>query len=97
MAQVAAFGVLAFFFVEALFGLVAQPFSLDHRADEGRHSHFRALVADLCGLCGEVLRYVGHDVDADHVAEAEGAGLGPAERRAGEGVDLFDGEVSAPA
>ena len=36
---------------------------------------------------------MGKDVDANEVAEAEGAGAGPAEGGAGEGVDLFDGEV----
>ena len=47
----------------------------------------------LLGLRGEVFGYVGEDVDADHVGEAEGAGLGPAEGGAGEGVDLFDGQA----
>ncbi len=48
---------------------------------------------DAAGLGGEVVGDVREDVDADEVAETEGAGFGPAERGAGEGVDLFDGEV----
>ena len=52
----------------------------------GRSSRMRSACA------GKVGGDVGEHVDADEVAEPEGAGFRPAERRAGEGVDLFDGQ-----
>ena len=49
-----------------------------------------ALVFDVDGA---VAHDVAENVEADHVAEAEGASLGPADGGAGEGVDFFDAEV----
>ena len=92
-ADVSALLVAAFFFVKALFGLVAEPLVFEHLRDEGCEAYFGALVFDPLGLSREVGGYVGEDVDADHVAEAEGAGAGPAESGAGEGVNLFDSEA----
>ena len=53
-----------------------------------------ARSSPMLSACAEkFLADVGEDVDADHVGEAEGAGAGPAEGGAGEGVDLFDGQA----
>ena len=93
VAEIAALLILAFLLVEALLGLVAEPFAFEEDFDEGGEGDFGAFVADGGGLGGEVFCYVGEDVDADHVAEAEGSGFRPAEGGAGEGVDLFNGEV----
>src|ERR1700732_4511136 len=42
---------------------------------------------------GEVGGYVGEDVDAYHVGEAEGAGARPSEGLTGKDVCFFDGEA----
>ena len=42
---------------------------------------------------GEVGGYVGQDIDAHHVGQAERAGAGPPDGRPGQRVGLFDGEA----
>jgi len=93
VAQIAPFGVLALLFVEALLRFVAQPLVLEHLVDEGRESNIGALVFDLLCLRGEVLRHMRHHVDANHVAQPKGSCLRPADRSAGQRVDLFDRET----
>jgi len=76
--------------VEAALGLVAQPFAAEHLVEERRQVQVAALVFDVGG---GVADNVAEHVEADEVAQAEGAGLGPSDGGAGEGVDFFDAEV----
>ncbi len=79
VAEVAAFLILAGLLVEAAADLVAEQLLFEHGADEGGKGDVGTFVVDACGLGLEVAGDVGEDVDADEVAEAEGAGAGPAE------------------
>ena len=81
------FAVRAFgFLVKALAGFVAEPVAVDDFLEDSRE-------AALCGALREIGGDVSQDVDADHVGEAEGAGAGPADGGAGEGVGFLDGEA----
>ena len=90
--QIASFRVLAFFFIESLTCLIAQPLLLEHLVDERRQPHIGALVLDLRSLCREVLRHMRHHVDAHHIAQPKGPRLRPPDRCTSQRVHLFDRE-----
>ena len=79
--------------VEALAGFVAEPFAFEHLREERRELNVGALV--LIVGCAEVADDAAENVEADHVGEAKGSGLGPAHGLAGERVDFFDAEALA--
>ena len=79
--------------VEALARLLADPAALDQRLDERRQRETRARRRRGKPL-GQVARHVREDVDAGDVHRAERRALRPAERRAGDRVDLFDRELA---
>ena len=81
------------FLVEALPGLRADPAALDQRVDERRQREAtRSLAAQPLG---EVARHVREHVDAGDVQRPERRALRPADRRAGDRVDLFDRVLAA--
>ncbi len=73
--------------VEALAGLVAQPFAL--------HQLVRAREQNLpCDTpCGKLAATWARMSMPDQVGQAEGSGARPAEGRAGERVNFFDGQA----
>ena len=76
--------------IEAAFGFVAQPFALDHLAEEGRDLQFAALIAHV--LC-HVADDVAEDVESDEVDGAEGGGAWPADGLSCQRVNFFDAQI----
>src|SRR6185503_8307609 len=73
-ANIAAFGILIAFFIEALTCLVTEPYLFQHLADKRREDDIGTLVLDSCSLSFEVFGNVSEDIDTNHIAEAESSG-----------------------
>ncbi len=73
------------FLVEALAGFVAEPAALEHLVEDRR----KLAASDALRKVGGD---VGENVDANQIGEAESSGARPADGRAGERVDFFDGQ-----
>ena len=84
--------ILAGLLVEPLLRFVAKPLALQHPHRKLRQPHRRALIADPFCLRRKILRHVRQDVHADQVTQPERPRLRPAQRRAGQHVDLLHGE-----
>ena len=78
--------------VEALAALFAEPSALDHLREEGRQHE--ALAPRIVGdQLVKIARDMRPDIQADDIEQAIAGALGQSDQRAGERVDLFDGEA----
>ena len=88
------FAVAAFFdaLVKAAAGLLAEPAAAYHVLHQRRNAvDFARFV--VRGVVVDIAHDVREHVEADDVGGAEGGRLGPADGRAGAGVDFLDGHA----